>query len=183
MNEIWKDIKGYERLYQVSNLGRVRSLSRMCVCGKGFSLYKGKMLKLHKDHKGYLRAHLSKNGKSKLYFVHRLVWEAFNGELPKGMLEIQVNHINEDKTDNRLENLNLMTPKENANWGTGRERWLKGVQRKVVQIDKDGNEIFCWFSIKDASQELGINNASITNICKGKSKRKSAGGFKWRYLG
>ena len=108
MEEIWKDINGYEGLYQISNLGRVKSF------------YSGyvKILKL-KITNGYYRIGLRKNGKRKFYQIHRLVYETFIGEIPQG---IQVNHINEVKTDNRLENLNLMTPKENINWGTGIQR-------------------------------------------------------------
>lgn len=109
--EIWKPVVGYEGLYEVSSEGRVRSLNykkqnRIQVLVQNYS-------------RKYPYLLLCKDGKIKTHLVHRLVWEAFNGPIPDGM---QVNHINEVKTDNRLENLNLMTPKENINWGTGIER-------------------------------------------------------------
>ena len=123
IEEIWKDIPNYEGIYQVSNLGRVKSLERFRK-GKNDSLasVKEKIFKPQIDHRGYYRVELWKQSIGKRYKVHRLVWEAFNGSIPEGL---QVNHINEIKTDNRLENLNLMTPKENTNWGTGIERRAK----------------------------------------------------------
>ena len=110
--EIWKDIVGYEGLYQVSNTGKIKSLNYN-------HTGREKILKQRLFNRGYLYVGLWKNGKQKYFSVHRLEYEAFYGEIPKGM---QVNHINEIKTDNRLENLNLMTPKENTNWGTAIQR-------------------------------------------------------------
>ena len=105
--EIWKDIPNYEG-YQVSNLGRVKSLERIDALGHRL---KEKILKPQTNSR-YYQVCLCKNSKVKKYFVHRLVWIAFNGTIPEGL---QVNHINEVKTDNRLSNLNLMTAKENTN--------------------------------------------------------------------
>lgn len=112
MIEIWKDIPNYEGKYQVSNHGNVRSLKFQ------------KIRNLHpgKTKIGYLSVGLCKDGVKQALYVHRLVWEAFNGPIPENM---QVNHINEDKTDNRLENLNLLSPMENLNWGTAQERRLQ----------------------------------------------------------
>lgn len=107
VGEIWKDIKNYEDEYEVSNLGRVRNKKTKNI------------LKIELTYNGYERVCLWKNGGKKKYRVHRLVYEAFIGEIPEGM---QINHINEIKTDNRIENLNLMTPKENVNWGTAIQR-------------------------------------------------------------
>ena len=110
MEEIWKDIEGYPN-YMISSYGRVKSLN--------YNHTGREEILKPKITNGYYRIGLRKNGKRKFYQIHRLVYETFIGEIPQG---IQVNHINEVKTDNRLENLNLMTPKENINWGTGIQR-------------------------------------------------------------
>ena len=112
MKEEWRDIKGYPN-YMVSNMGNVKSLNYRGNTNKEV------ILKPIKQKTGYCHITLCKNGITKIYSVHRLVYETFVGEIPQGM---QVNHINEDKTDNRLENLNLLSPKANTNWGTGNER-------------------------------------------------------------
>lgn len=117
--EVWKDIKGYEGLYQISNLGRIKGVDHWRKNGTNGYIHKGKVMSLDYNKKGYFYVNLCKDGKHKLYRVHRLVYETFVGPIPENM---QVNHINEVKTDNRLENLNLMTSKENANWGTRNRR-------------------------------------------------------------
>lgn len=169
MKEIWKDIKGYEGLYQISNMGQVKSLNYR-------HTGREKILK-PSNQKGYLFVSLCKNGHKKNYLAHRLEYEAFYGEIPKGM---QVNHINEIKTDNRLENLNLMTPKENSNWGTRNKRVVEKMSKPVLQIDKTKNEIIAEFpSIIEVERDLGINSSHISKCCLG--KRNTAGGFKWKY--
>ena len=165
-NEIWKDIPNYEGIYQASNLGRVKSLKRP------YGL-KEKILK-PRITRGYYRVHLHKNSIRKDYFVHRLVFEAFNGTIPENM---QINHINEIKTDNRLENLNLMTPKENINWGTGIERRSK----QVLQFTLEDVFIKEYPSIRQAERETGFGNQHIYACCKGKLKQ--AYGYKWKYKG
>jgi len=108
VEEVWKDIEGYEGLYQVSNLGRVRS-------------FHGDSEKIMKQtlQKGYLRITLLKNKKQKRFLSHRLVAQAF---IPNPENKPQVNHIDEDKTNNRVDNLNWMTSKENNDWGTRKSR-------------------------------------------------------------
>lgn len=181
MEEIWKTIDGFEA-YQVSNLGKVRSKDRYANSGIGIRLYKGRILMLQKNHDGYIHVVLSKDSKQTTLNVHRLVYEAFNGKIPEGM---QVNHIDEDKSNNRLENLNLMTPKENTNWGTGIERSSKSkLNRKdcskaILQFDLKGNLIAEYPSVREAYRTLGINNKNICACCRG--QRKTAGGFKWKY--
>ena len=111
MEEIWKDIQGYEGEYQVSNLGRIKSLPRKRVTPTGWPyLSKGKILtpKLRKD--GYLEISLRTKGKGKSYFIHRLVAQAF---IPNPYNKPQVNHLNGKKSDNRIENLECATRKEN----------------------------------------------------------------------
>lgn len=132
--EIWKDIPGYCGYYQVSNLGRARSVDRVVyrkfnhnVYGKMF--YKGQLLKIGKFKTGYSRINLKKDGKSKSAVFSRIVWEAFNGPIPDGM---EINHLDENKERNCLSNLSLMTPKENSNWGTRNKR----ISEKLTGLKK-----------------------------------------------
>lgn len=108
--EEWRPVKDYEGLYEVSNFGRIRCLDHWRDTYTGGYIQKSRILKAGKNSNGYLQVNLYKDGKGKMLYIHRLVWEAFNGSIPDGY---EVNHINEIKTDNSLWNLNLMTPKEN----------------------------------------------------------------------
>lgn len=185
MVEIWKDIRDYEGLYQASNWGRIKSLDRYKVVGKVKIFLKGRLLKNIKARNGYLHVGLSKDGKTKQFLVHRLVYEAFNGEIPEG---IQVNHINEIKTDNRLENLNLMTLKENINWATGIQRraekrrgtkapWtVETKSDPVLQLTLDDILVKEWPSAAEAARN-GYDRQNISACCLG--KRKTHKGFKW----
>ena len=181
MEEIWKPIDGFEA-YQVSSLGKVRSKDRYANSGIGIRLYKGKVLKQGMDRVGYLHVVLSKDNKQKIFLVHRLVYEAFNGKIPEGM---QVNHIDENKSNNSIENINLMTPKQNTNWGTAIERSSKkrinhkALSKAVAQYDLQGNFIAEYPSVCEAERKLGINRGAISSALKG--RRKTAGGFKWKY--
>lgn len=167
--ENWRDVPGYEGKYQVSNLGRIKSLNYR-------KTGKGCILKTNKNHKGYLTINLCLNGKYKCFFIHRLVWLAFVGPIPEGM---QINHINEDKTDNRLENLNLMTPSQNSNWGTRNNRLSKMKNKVVEQYSFDGTHLCTWFSMKGVQDELGYSQGTISMCCNG--KRNHAYGFVWKY--
>lgn len=174
--EEWRDIKGYEGLYQISSEGRVKSLPR------NGTIKNERILKLSAHHTGYIVVSLHKNNIGKTHIVHLLEWEAFYGPIPEGM---QVNHINERKDDNRLENLNLMTPKENCNWGTRTERMRNKRKNKmgkpIIQYDLDGTYINEYPSIRDIKRQLGYNSTGIIGCCKGKPKFKTAYGYIWRY--
>ena len=181
IEEIWKDIPNYEG-YQVSNLGRVKSLKRFRK-GRNGSLVtvKEKILKPWINSTGYYLIELSKQSIKKKHLVHRLVWSAFNGQIPE---DLQVNHINEVKTDNRLSNLNLMTAKENSNWGSRNERMTKKLingkkSKPVLQFTLDGIFVKEYPSAHQVERELGFNQGNIVNCCNG--KRKTAHGFKWKY--
>lgn len=173
MEEIWKNIEEYPN-YMISNLGRVKSLNYN-------HTGKEEILKLQKDKYGYLCVNLYRNGIMKRYTIHRLVYETFVGEIPYGM---QCNHISEDKMDNRLENLNLMTPKENTNWGTGikrrAEKQINGKKSKcIIQYDLSNNYIKEFPSTKEIERELGFAHSNISACCRGKYKQ--AYGYKWIY--
>ena len=180
--EEWRSIEGYEGLYQVSSLGRVRSCDRFVNSNGGTRLHKGKVLKPGMYRVGYLHVVLCKEGKPTAFSVHRLVYEAFHGKIPEGM---QVNHIDEDKSNNSLNNLNLMTPKENTNWGTCIERRAKSMinhkslSKAVVQYDLQGNFIAEYPSVCETGRKLGIKQGNISSALKGRIK--TAGGYIFRY--
>lgn len=176
--EIWKDIKGYEGLYQVSDSGRVKSLPRT-LKGKG-SNSRGCILKQFLRGNRYLKycsVGLCKNGKCKNCLVHNLVYEAFIGIVPDGY---QINHKDENPMNNHLFNLELCTPKYNSNYGGRNERIKKQkTNKKVDMYSLDNEYIKTFFSIGAASRETNISTPHICQCCKG--KRETAGGFKWRY--
>ena len=176
--EEWKDIPSYEGLYKISNLGRIKSLER--IVARGYRR-KEKILKPLINPRGYYQIQLCKQSIVKQYFIHRLVFETFNGQIPENM---QVNHINEIKTDNRLSNLNLMTAKENLNWGTRNERIAKKRingkgSKPVLQFTLDDDLINEYASVMQVEREKGFNSGAIVRCCKGKYKQ--AYGYKWRY--
>lgn len=144
--EIWKDIPGYEGLYQVSNLGNVKSLERIVLKnGKYPFLSKGKILKNNNIGKGYLVVFLSKNGNVKMFQIHQLVAIAFLNHIPNGH-KIVVDHINNIRSDNRLENLQTITNRENLSkdkkGGTSKYvgvSWNKAMKKWKSQIRINGN--------------------------------------------
>ena len=165
MEEIWKDKKDYEGHYQVSNFGRVKSIK----FGKEI------ILKQHINKGGYYYVCLLKNGKHKNYYVHRLVAEAFidnPDNLP------QVNHKDENKTNNSVDNLERCTNEYNHNYGTINERISQSQSKPVLQYDLNGNLIKEWKSINECGRN-GFNQGDICKCCNG--KRKTAKGFIWVY--
>lgn len=183
MEEIWKDIPNFEGYYQMSNLCRVRSVDRYVMhYPDGFALRKGKIIQQHiNKNTGYTSVTLKKEGKQTNKLIHRLMYETFIGEIPEGM---QVNHIDEDKTNNKLSNLNLMSPKDNINWGTGMERMIKNrtgckAPIPVFQYGLEGDLIKEWCSAREVERELGFSQGNISLCCLG--KRKTCGGYIWKY--
>lgn len=184
MNEIWKDIKGYENCYQVSNLGNVRSVSRVIQSKNGHGImectFQGKILSLGLNKKGYLSVGLSKNGKGKTYRVHRLVAEAF---IPNPMNLPQVNHKDENTANNRVENLEWCTNKYNINYGNWKKHQSEirinhpRYSKRVKQIDEDGNVIMIFPSISEAKRITGISH--IGTVANG--KRNTSGGYRWEF--
>ena len=172
--EVWKGIiiekngvvYDYTGLYQVSNLGRVRSLNYN-------HTGKIKELKLRPKKDGYIQVVLYKDGKSKQFYVHRLVATTF---MPNDdpINKTEVNHISEVKTDCSVDNLEWVTPKQNINHGTGKKRASKAKSKKVICIET--GQIFD--SIKEA--QAWLNKGDVCACVKGRTK--TAGGYHWQYV-
>ena len=144
MNEIWKEIKGYEGLYEISNLGRVKSLARIVTTSKGIRVRKQRFLKNCGDINSYLHVCLTKDSKTRTKRIHQLVAIAFLNHTPNGF-NLVVDHINSVKTDNRLENLQIITSRENTSkdkkGGSSKYtgvHWFNRTKKWKVQIKIDG---------------------------------------------
>jgi len=180
INELWKDIPEYEKLYQGSNLGRIRSLDRWVKYSDGrLRLYKGSILKPCKNTKGYLHVKLCKDGRGKIFDVHRLVYEAFNGTIPEGY---EINHIDENTENNCLSNLSAVSHKDNINWGTHNKRVSVAMTNgklsdPVLQLTLDDVLVKEWPSMNEAERQIGARHANISACCLGKLKTYK--GFKW----
>lgn len=177
MIENWKAIAGYEGLYEVSNKGRVKSLGNN-------KTRKEKILKQARNCCGYLFVGLSKDGKVKHTFVHRLVAEAF---IPNPNNLETINHKDEVKTNNAASNLEWMSQKDNINYGTRNKRVSEAninhpsLSKQVQMFDKQTGELLATFSsTMEASRVIGIYHSSICACCNG--KLKSSGGYVWKYL-
>ena len=175
MKEIWKDIKGFEGKYQVSNLGRVLSLNYAKTGNK-------RLIKPMKNKDGYLIVKLYSD-KCYTKTVHRLVAENFV-EKPK----LEVNHLNGNKEDNNINNLEWCTHAENErySWKTlgkqgksGNKKGTGRIGKAIIQYDLNDNYIKRWKSAIEAGRVLGIRANHISACCK--RKRNKTGGFKWRY--
>lgn len=191
MDEIWKDVPGYIGLYQVSNIGRVRSLPHTVRCYGGKRTSPGRIRKLV-DYRGYKRVHLSRGAERHIPFVHRLVAEAF---VPNPDNLPIINHKDENPANNRASNLEWCTVQYNCRYGTARRRGAETNKRRnaagrvihkpklytpVACYDLSGNFIRSFSSIKEASAETGVQKSGICNVCKGNNKK--AGGMIWKYI-
>ena len=185
-NEVQKDIHGYEGLYQVSNLGRVKSLDRIVTRKDGRKqLHRGKLIKSYCNNKGYYIIRLCKGCKMKHMLMHRLVAQAF---IPNPDNLPEVNHIDEKPSNNRVTNLEWCTRDYNMNYGTIKERKSKALlggkspnAKAVIMFDKQGNKLKEFDSVSNAERYLGkpYIHTHISDCCRG--DRKSAYGYIWKY--
>lgn len=176
--EIWKQIEGYDN-YMVSNLGRVKSLK----------FGKEKVLKYGKDSGGYLTICLCKDGKVKRFLIHRLIAKTF---LPNPDNKPCIDHINTNRSDNRVNNLRWATYKDNSNNPITKEKMsvnngnlgkfgkLNPNHKPILQFDLNGNFIRRWESAMDIERELNISHSQIAACCRGKIK--TSYGYKWGYV-
>ena len=178
MKEIWKDIKNYEGIYQVSNYGRIRRLERVIehkTCYGGLYHIRDKILKPKIEKDGYYRIGLRKDGIKKYYRLNRLVAQTFISNSNEYQV---VNHKDENKLNNNVDNLEWCTQKYNVNYGDGINKRKKKISIKINQYDLEDNYIKTWNSINDAVRYYN-GNTQICQCCK--EKRNSASGFKWKY--
>lgn len=167
MKEIFKDIKDYEGIYQVSNLGRIKSLQN----------YRKNNILKPKMKKGYYQVGLRKNNKRKWYSVHRLVAQTF---LPNENNLPQVNHRDENKLNNNVSNLEWCNASYNNCYGTRIKRVKEKTSKKVLQYDLKGNFIKEYNSLRQATEENNIKSISNISLCCN-GKYKQAGGYIWKY--
>ena len=181
--EIWKDITGYEGQYQVSSEGRVKSLARKFIDKSGREQnIKERILKLSNDKDGYKVISLSDGyGRKKHFRVHRLVADAYILNLDN---KPQVNHIDEDKSNNRVNNLEWVTPEENNNHGTHNVRISKSLSKirckPVAQLTVNDELVKVWESAHEAAREEGFVSSSISKVALG--KQKTHHGYIWKYI-
>lgn len=182
-----KPVVGYDGYYEVDQFGRVFSVDRVISVDDNGRKYEkpiaGKQMKQSLKNKGYKIVSLTKDGTTKMAYVHRLVAEAF---IPNPDNLPMVNHKDEDKTNNFLENLEWCAAKYNANYGTGIERHAKKLRgresekRVAVVCCKLDGKYEEWFpSIAEAAKIVNGSTSAISKACKG--ERKTAYGYKWVY--
>ena len=193
--EIWKDIVGYEGLYQVSNLGRVKSLAyevtyyRERTNSYVTRPHKEQIVKPVTRQHGYLGVMLYGKGGHKTrgfktFSIHRLVAEAFIPN-PDGLPE--VNHKDENKQNNTVDNLEWITRKGNVNYGTTQQRRANNRInndkrcKRVMQISLDGKIIAEYPSLAEVQRQTGYSSSNIWNFINGKNTNKHQYGFIWRY--
>lgn len=178
VKEIWKPIYGYEGLYEVSNIGKVRSLDRYVDFRGRKRIFKGRILKFKKagSDDEYQSVALSKNGKTKYITVHRLVAIAF---IPNPNNLPEVNHKDENPHNNSIENLEWRDRKYNVNYGMHNKKISDTKSKSLSILDLNGNVLKIYRSAKDASKETGFTQSGITHCCNG--RLNAFKGYRWRY--
>ena len=196
-SEEWRSIDGYEGLYEVSNLGRVRSLDKLVIFGSGsVKFMKGRVLKPTKDGGGYLKVTLSKDGKQTTFKLQTLVAKTFDeicGEYNDGL---EIDHIDTNPLNNCAVNLRWCTHKDNINnpltlqhksdsrkgdkccWYGKFGKEHPG-SKPVIQCNLNGTKLAEFDCIHEAERKLGISASKVCACCRG--RRKTAGGYRWAY--
>lgn len=159
--EEWREIAGYDGAYMVSDAGRVRN---------------GERLKAQRKHGGYMYVSLWRDGKEKNCLVHRLVARAF---LPNPDELPEINHKDENKENNRVENLEWCTQLYNNMYGTRRDRFIASRGKPVQQMTMGGEIVAQYRSANEAARETGLRQSAISNACNGVYKQ--AYGYLWSY--
>lgn len=181
--ETWKDVVGYEGLYAVSDCGKIKSYDRIDALGR---LKCGQELSTKRNNRGYVQVHLSANGKQKMKLLHRLVAEAFL-ENPNNYP--QVNHKDENKDNNSVDNLEWCDNLYNRRYGTGYQRSCEkhdykkiglSNSKRVRQLSKSGRVIAEYKSITDAMIKTGIKDRKIRMCFNGRID--NAGGYIWQLI-
>lgn len=181
IQQIWKDIPDYEGRYQVSNFGEVKSLKRKIVdsLGRPRTIPEKIITGYIDPSTGYSMVNLMNQDKVRHTSVHRLVASLF---IPNPDHKPQVNHINFCRYDNRFENLEWVTAKENANHSVKagrRDDQIKKESKPIAQLNLNGDLVKVWPSGRRAARELGIIQGGISMVARGKQKRYM--GFIWRF--
>lgn len=172
MKEIWKDIRGYEGLYQVSNLGRVKSLERLDRMGREI---KTKILSQSDNGNGYSYVGLYKDKKGKKVGVHRLVAQMF---IPNPNNLPQVNHLDEDKYNNKIDNLAWVTNKENSNYGNHNKNLAMAQKRtSVIARDIKTGVSIHFNSLREAERKTGVHHSNISKVLKGEYRQANGYNF------
>lgn len=167
MKVIWKDIPNYEGLYQIDNFGNIKSLHN----------YRGKNNILKpRIKRGYYTIGLRKDGKRKWIGIHRLLAETF---IPNPNNYPVVNHKDENKLNNNLDNLEWCTVSYNNSYGTRLKRVKSKVAKPILQFDLEGNFLKQYPSLMDASRETNLNQSTMSHCANG--KYKTCGGYIWKY--
>jgi uncharacterized protein YerC len=181
--ETWKDIEGYEGLYQVSNLGRIKSFDKTIMVkikNQNIVTKKGKILKPNNNNNsGYNKVTLSKEGTNKPFTIHRLVAKAF---IDNPENKPFVNHKDGNKLNNCVSNLEWVSLKENTQHAFENglcDEMIKKFSKKVKQYDNNYNFIKEWNSFHEIERETGMSATYICRVCK--SPNNKAYGFYWRY--
>lgn len=174
MAEIWKSVGGFDGIYEVSSCGRVRNATN------------GNIITPKHNNRGYVQIRLNKCGKTHYWLLHRLVAFAF---IPNPENLPQINHKDENKDNNCVDNLEWCTNLYNRHYGNGYQRSVDNHdylalaeqnKRKVRQYDLSGNLIKDWVGVKDIQKATGIGESNIRRCCYGRGK--SAGGYVWQYV-
>lgn len=178
LNELWRYVEGYDKRYMVSNIGRVKAMPNEYPHLGGIRHTKEKILKpIFCKHTGYYQVSLYKrNGERRFTTIHRIVAEAF---IPNPDNLPFVNHKDEVRTNNRVENLEWCTPKYNMDYSHVKDRNIDAISMPIEQYDFDGNLLHTFKSSAEAGRALKVHSSSILLCCKGKIG--SVRGYLWKY--